>query len=267
MQTSWLEKVELACRQAFIGSHIPSHDFAHHQRVWGYALEIANNLDKSNSDNNTQAYLNLLVACYFHDTGLTVNPGEDHGADSLRLLERWMETIPDIKAQINQSAFDAVALHDDKSYKQQALTKNTLSLDNTLAILSIADDMDALGYLGVLRYTEIYLMRGISANDLPQKVIAYLESRFQFMEESIKNIPELYHHQRGRYEVALQFFTSWANQDKNKADYATFAALVQSIVVEQKLGWDRLAEALQNHSWEGLKPFIHELVAEMKGVN
>ncbi|SDD05864.1 HD domain-containing protein [Williamwhitmania taraxaci] len=263
MEVSWLEKVELACRQAFTGTHIPSHNFAHHQRVWNYALEITRNLDRASSSNNDQAFLNLLVACYFHDTGLTINPGEDHGADSLRILERWLESNPNLKLLLSQSALDAVRLHDDKSYKQQGLNQHPLSLDNTLAILSIADDMDALGYLGILRYTEIYLMRGIAAQDLPSKVAANLESRFQFMAQTIKSMPELYHHQRQRYEITLQFFSRWAKQDQSNSEYATFAALVQSIVVEQKLDWKLLSTALQNHPWTDLKQFTQELVAEM----
>ena len=262
MQEHWLEKVELACQQAFAGSHIPSHDFAHHQRVWNYASEIARSLDASFSDKGDNDYLNLLTACYFHDTGLTVNSGEDHGADSLQLLVQWLEKVPEMKSAIGQPAFDAVRLHDDKSYKQQSSAP--LSADNTLAILCLADDMDALGYLGILRYTEIYLMRGISADEIPCKVIANLESRFRFMAESIKGLPAIYKHHRQRYEIAHRFFTNWQRQGENIAEYATFAALVQTIVVEQKQGWDLLAKALTNQSWQELAPVIDKLVAEIK---
>jgi len=262
MQNKWLLEVESACKQAFAGSHIPSHDFDHHRRVWRYANEIASYLESS-STNSELRYLDLMVACYFHDTGLTINPNEDHGSDSLQLLKSWIEANPTVKTRLSQSVYDAVLLHDDKSYKQHKFSKELLSLDNTLSILCLADDMDALGYLGILRYTEIYLMRGITPDALPAKVATNLESRFRFMEESIESIPELYQHQRQRYSITAQFFHDWANQQESNEEYATFASLIQSIVVEQKQGWETLAEALKNQSWNLLKPVIIGIVEEM----
>lgn len=262
MQNQWLEKVEFACKQAFSGSHIPSHDFDHHRRVWRYANEIARYL-KSSSANLEQPYLDLMVACYFHDTGLTINPNEDHGSDSLQMLKSWIEANPTVKPKLSQSVYDAVLLHDDKSYKQRKFSKEPLSLDNTLSILCLADDMDALGYLGILRYTEIYLMRGIAPNALPAKVVPNLESRFRFMEESIKSIPGLYQHQRQRYSITAQFFQDWANQQENNEEYATFASLIQSNVVDQKQDWETLAKAFKNQSWNLLKHVIIGIVEEM----
>lgn len=262
MQNQWLPEVESACKQAFAGSHIPSHDFNHHRRVWRYANEITSYLE-STSANTEQCYFDLMVACYFHDTGLTINTNEDHGSDSLQLLKRWIEANPTVKPWISQSAYDAVLLHDDKSYKQHKFSKEPLSLDNTLAILCLADDMDALGYLGILRYTEIYLMRGIPPEALPAKVATNLESRFRFIEASIERIPELYQNQRQRYSITAQFFHDWANQQKSNEEYATFASLIQSIVIEHKQDWATLAKALKNQSWNSLKPVSLGIVEEM----
>lgn len=262
MQNNWLSEVELACKQAFAGHHIPSHDFGHHQRVWKYANEIAQYL-KSNSSNPEPSDLGLMVACYFHDTGLTINPNEDHGLASLQILNSWVEANPTIMPLIDQSVYAAVLHHDDKSYKKQGLTKEPLSLDNTLAILCIADDMDAFSYLGILRYTEIYLMRKIEPETIPSMVSTNLESRFRFMEESIESIPEQYNHQRQRYAITAQFFKDLTLQEKIRAEYATFAALIQSVVVEQKQGWKTLAEELKHQSWSSLKPVINGIVEEM----
>lgn len=262
MQNKWLPVVELACKQAFVGHHIPSHDFGHHQRVWNYAYEIAQFL-KSDLGNSEQANLNLMVACYFHDTGLTINPNEDHGLASLQILNSWLETHHAIKPLISQSAYNAVQYHDDKSYKKHG--KEPLSLDNTLAILCIADDMDAFSYLGILRYTEIYLMRGVAPELIPAMVLSNLKSRFQNMEQSIMSIPELYNQQQQRYTTTSQFFRDSSFHQKNTKEYTTFVALIQSIVVEQKLGWKTLAEAFKNQQWGLLQPAINGIVEEMRG--
>ena len=37
---------------------------------------------------------------------------------------------------------------------------------NLLTILSVADDLDAFGFIGIYRYSEIYLTRGID----PEKI-------------------------------------------------------------------------------------------------
>ena len=38
--------------------------------------------------------------------------------------------------------------------------------NDLLTILSVSDDLDAFGYIGIYRYTEIYLTRGID----PEKI-------------------------------------------------------------------------------------------------
>ena len=38
-------------------------------------------------------------------------------------------------------------------------------------MLSVADDLDAFGFTGIYRYSEIYLMRGINPNQLGHLII------------------------------------------------------------------------------------------------
>lgn len=48
----------------------------------------------------------------------------------------------------------AIENHDDKDYKQ-----NNTEPNSVFSILCNADDLDAFGKVGIVRYTEIYLLR------------------------------------------------------------------------------------------------------------
>lgn len=108
-------------------------------------------------------------------------------------------------------------------------------------------------------------MRGVAPELIPAMVLSNLKSRFQNMEQSIMSIPELYNQQQQRYTTTSQFFRDWSFHQKNTKEYTTFVALIQSIVVEQKLGWKTLAEAFKNQQWGLLQPAINGIVEEMRG--
>ena len=48
-----------------------------------------------------------------------------------------------------------------------------------LPVLSAADDLDALGIIGIYRYTEIYLLRGIEPEKLGRLVLENVRHRLQ----------------------------------------------------------------------------------------
>ena len=68
--------------------------------------------------------------------------------------------------------------------------------------------MDAFGEEGIVRYREIYSMRGISHNEMPGLVISNVLSRFRHMESTYHMFPDLVDDQRVRAEAVTDYFTN-----------------------------------------------------------
>jgi len=97
----------------------------------------------------------------------------------------------------------AIENHDNKEY-----TGN--QPDNRLLLyLTVADDLDAFGYTGILRYADIYLERGVSITDLGRMVKENSAKRFQNFEKAFSIYPELIEKQRTRYQALLDFYTEF----------------------------------------------------------
>lgn len=263
VEKQWRPILETACKKAFAETHIPSHDFSHHRRVWRYSRELLNSIDSEEETQQCRNLGNLLAAAYFHDTGLTIEPGEEHGAASLQLFNSWTSNHPDIADITDERAAEAILRHDDKTYKLSHSASRQLSSNETLTLLSIADDLDAFGFLGIARYTEIYLLRGVSPCHLPGKVVKNLESRWQFIEPFLVQLPTLYTLHRERYQIAHQFFKRWADCCTVASEYAVFANVVQRVIVDEQGNWHMLAAALNEKSWSHISIAINGIIAEI----
>jgi len=196
--------LEENCRQLFTGVHIPSHDHIHHARVWEYTKEILRNLllKKMISDNSIAD--KAIIAAYFHDTGLIVNTGEDHGKESRKICMEFLNKQK-IDINIHSEILDAIERHDDKNY---TAVSDPASL---AAIIAVADDMDAFGHIGVLRYWEIYSMRGIAVTDMPDQIIKNARNRFRHLEATYHMFPELISHHKERLDTLVSFYSSLKN--------------------------------------------------------
>ena len=95
----------------------------------------------------------------------------------------------------------AIEMHDDKDYKL-----NNNNPGSLLSILCNADDLDAFGKIGIIRYTEIYLLRGININELSQKVIENLDKRFLNFERTYQSFENLHQKHQKRYSITKEFF-------------------------------------------------------------
>jgi len=56
-----------------------------------------------------------IIASFFHDTGLTVNRGPDHGIESRHICSTFLETT-DLAEDDRHEILDAVEKHDNKEY-------------------------------------------------------------------------------------------------------------------------------------------------------
>jgi len=196
--------LEGTCRQLFTGVQIPSHDHIHHARVWEYTKEILRNLLLNGMISDTSVADKAIIAAYFHDTGLIVNTGADHGKESRKICQEFLNKH-NIDISFHSEILDAVEKHDDKNYTAGS---DPASL---AAIIAIADDMDAFGHIGVLRYWEIYSMRGIAVTDMPDQIIRNACNRFRHLEETYPMFPELISHQKERLDTLVSFYSSLKN--------------------------------------------------------
>ena len=186
------------CRSLFKENLLPSHNHLHHYRVWQYAKDLLAGLSDEGRKLSTRDISLIMLAVFFHDTGLTKTLDEDHGMESRRICEEFLTRNPDAFGFDVDKALKAIEMHDKKQMNMENSDDCEIDL---LKILSICDDTDAYGSIGVLRYAEIYILRGISAKMLADKVLKNMDYRAGLL-LSQKWIPESYlkkHTERFRY--------------------------------------------------------------------
>ena len=189
----------------FKAVQLESHGLDHHRRVWNYARELTGQEAQQAGDEfNTK----LLIACYLHDIGMSVDAGEKHGQWSRKLCEEFLSGIHQVKENFSD-LLDAIEYHDNKNYSEDT------GVNSLLLYLSVADDLDAFGYTGVFRYLEIYLRRGIKPSEIGSLVIKNARSRFTNFENHFGKYPRLLEKHRSRFKIVIDFFS---NLDAELAD-------------------------------------------------
>jgi HD superfamily phosphodiesterase len=190
--------------QLFKGKHLPSHDPSHHLRVWHYARRLVLSLsDKCRL--SRKDILCLFFSCLFHDSGFTISHGKDHGQHSRRLFESFSSQLWSLGRLEKETIFRLIEEHDNKE-KISKLAAEQSDACNLLLLLSVCDDLDAYGAIGVLRYTEINLMRGIPEKDIPSTVIENLSHRMASMKNIQQLSPHFFQHHMNRADSTMQFF-------------------------------------------------------------
>ena len=210
VEDKWLNKLFGACKEIFSKTLIPSHDQEHHKRVWKICKEIITELSSSFKINE-ELLESCIIASFFHDTGLTKTLSQNHGFESKMICLNYFEQNKLTKPANFIHILEAIEKHDDKEYKNQ--NNNPESL---VSILCAADDLDAFGRIGVVRYTEIYLLRGLSINELPSAVIENINKRFAHFESKFIFLPELYKKYKDQYLIARDFFNEMSEEIENQ---------------------------------------------------
>lgn len=199
-EEKWLKILAHHCEYLLKKKNIPSHDHSHHLRVWKFAKEIMKAVHQE-FEINYELIEASLIAVMFHDTGLSVTVDENHGKESRKLCQHYFNTNNIEKPALFEELLEAIELHDDKNY-----TQNISEPASLLSIICSADDLDAFGKIGVIRYTDIYFLRGVSMNGLPDKVILNLDKRFSNFEKNYQNFKPLYTKHKYRYLITRDFF-------------------------------------------------------------
>jgi len=197
-EEKYLLSVEAFFKDKWGDTKLWSHDLSHHRRVWEYAKELL----QYSGDTGQLFIEKLLIACYLHDIGMSIDPGEKHGIRSRMICELFLEENKIISTDY-ADLLQAIENHDNKNYSDSTL-KNRL-----LLLLSAADDLDAFGYTGILRYADIYLERDVSITDLGRMVIENSGNRFQNFEKAFSDFPGLVEKHRTRYQVLHRFYSEF----------------------------------------------------------
>jgi HD superfamily phosphodiesterase len=187
------------CHRILATAGIPSHDHLHHERVWVNAAQLLERLYAGGMVTGSDMAEKAIIAAFFHDTGLTVNRGSDHGRESRHICSEFLKSLSMNDADCLE-ILDAVEKHDDKAYTGHS------DPSSLAAIISVADDMDAFGETGIGRYEEIYSMRGIPAFHMPGMIIENVNSRLRHLESTYGIFPDLVEEMREKAQTVIRYF-------------------------------------------------------------
>ena len=199
------EKLEYYLISIFKDTIIDSHGLAHHRRVWNHAKDLLLYPEIGNRIKDGSFPLKLLIGSYLHDSGMVRERGPRHGSFSRDCTLDFL-AASNISAADNEDLLAAVENHDNKEYS----LKQERSLLHE--ILSIADDLDALGYIGIYRYIEIYLMRDVKYHDLGNEIIRNVTGRFDNFRRTFAGIPKLIARYNPGFETIRGFFEKYNMQ-------------------------------------------------------
>jgi HD superfamily phosphodiesterase len=186
-----------------------SHGLDHHRRVWNYAKELLLSTNNQDIINPSVFAEKLIIACYIHDIGMSVDPGIRHGHHSRNLCSQFLKTNL-LKESDFQDVLRAIENHDNKEY-----TDSDFSGD-LLTILSVADDLDAFGYIGIYRDLEIYLTRGVDPADAGNQILRNAGKRYENFKSTFGYSDKLLNKHKIRFDLLELFFR---NYNRNVTDY------------------------------------------------
>lgn len=207
--TATIESAELRFRQileeffvaVYDENKLPSHGLFHHRRVWKYCRELLF-ISAANSEDLTCEIPELIIAAYLHDIGMTIDHGPRHGQYSRELCRQFLGNY-NLPESDFPELLETLVRHDMKDYEDKS------TVNNLLRFLSVADDLDALGYTGIYRYSEIYLARGIKHADLGNRIIDNVSGRFNNFIRSFGSDTEYAGYQENRYKILRTFFEDY----------------------------------------------------------
>lgn len=231
---------------------LPSHDLEHHKRVWSNAKQLMEAFEQTGTDFSEAFVEALFFASWFHDVGLTKTLDIRHGEQSAEIAGSFLKDIDTWNNSLTEELLEAIILHDDKSY----LTRGERYLTPSIySLLTIADDMDALGATGLYRYIEIYHLRGINIYDLKNSIEKNLSSRFSFISKVINQHAALQKKIKLLYHTGLRFLRVFSIHD--------WQAIVQQ--VENKVNIHELTDG-KLHENKAINHFFCTINQELKSI-
>ncbi len=204
-EKKYREILEEYFNEIWSGTALISHGIDHHRRVWHYAKELLSEITGSGSKINPDLPEKLIIACYMHDIGMANDRGIRHGKKGVVLCREFMN-----RNHLDEGSFRevlyAIENHDNKEYI------NYSPDDAILTVLSIADDLDAFGFIGIYRYIEIYLARGVASHLLGYRIRENAEKRYMNFISIFGYNTELAEKHRQRFLILDNFFEGYNHE-------------------------------------------------------
>lgn len=168
----------------------------------------------------------VLIAALFHDLGMATSSREDHGRLSRESCEQWFLKSGREFPERYEEILEAIELHDRKD-EEIYRSFHAEQVPQILGILSAADDLEALGTIGIYRYAEIYLLRGIPLEELGTRILDNAKTRFEKLEKACRLCPRLLTSYRKEYDELRQFFEQYNQElkDTTQAEHSNSGAL------------------------------------------
>lgn len=210
-EEAWLDKASSFVEELFKDVFLPSHDHTHHLRTWQAAKLILREIAVFNVSISKEFVEAVLLASLFHDTGISETRGILHGQIGKHFYHRFIAENgleePAWHAQISY----AIEMHDQKT-ENLFVPFHWNQAPDLLTVVSIADDMDALGIIGIYRYAEIYLHRGTALKSLGITVLENVSIRFNHLSKASTLVPSLVNKSKIKYQEILNFFDNYNQQ-------------------------------------------------------
>lgn len=210
-ENKWLKILYRHVKEIFAPDPLPSHNEEHHHRVWIYSRELMAGLASHGIPISRSDIEDMIFSAFFHDTGMSITREEGHGLESRRICTEWLEKEGINTIRDTSRLLEAVEHHDKKAYLLPGKLSGPEGID-LRSILTLCDDLDAFGYPGIYRYSEIYLLRGIPLNELGQQVISNASRRFGNFMSSCMSLPEMIRIHTPRYDILESFFRQYNAQ-------------------------------------------------------
>jgi len=174
-EKKWLHALYSHAKEVYQETFLPSHDHKHHMRVWNLSKQLLTEIATLHSSLSPAMVEGVLIAAFFHDLGMAQSIREDHGKLGRELCRSWFSENAYLPPHNFDRILEAIELHDRKEAR---IYPKTGASPEILGVLSVADDLEALGVIGIYRYAEIYLSRGISMENLGTRILENAKLRF-----------------------------------------------------------------------------------------
>jgi len=213
-ETSWLDELYTNAENLYANTSLPSHDHSHHLRVWNLCKLLLREIATFNSRIDEDLVEGLLIAAFFHDLGMVYSTREDHGHLGAELCLKWFMDRGSERPEKFREILQAIELHDRKEDQIHDSFQKERPPE-ILTILTVADDLEALGIIGIYRYAEIYLKRGIPLAELGERILRNASNRFENISRACLLCDRIKEKSLRQYDELRRFFETYNEQLKN----------------------------------------------------
>ena len=242
---------------AYNEKKLPSHGLEHHRRVWIIARELITSLPEKQLPKDPHYISSLIIATYLHDIGMVTDPGPRHGRCSYDFCRIFLDQN-DLQESDFPGLLNAILDHDKKDYS----VPDVLNLQN---LLSVADDLDAFGFIGIYRYIEIYLLRDIKLKDLAESIRENAKKRYNHFEELFRFEKSLIKKHAERYRILDDFFRNYDLQFNRATGNHSYVKIVNLLngIVKNSTSMDSLIRVHEKSRDKIISRFFLNLKSEL----